>query len=246
MSTKGLKRSLLTALTLLTSMAIHRNSSAMCTYVGLRANGTSPVTLGYHWQGVQPLTSIVFLNGGSDLSTLEYSQVGPIDLQAIADRSGSNCKTDAHINIPGVGLSREFRFGTSCSTVADCPAWSTPQCKQGACISAPTAGQYTFGDVWANDLGDEILSAQNLGWQGALDFLVYLGVTSSSLKSVPSYPQVGTLDFVVSGPLNGVDGGGHGGSCTFDPVNGTCLVIASIPVYVEDVAVIASLPVIFR
>jgi len=244
MRTLGFSRVLFASLFL--ALAMPRTASAACTPGGLRATG---VTVGYRWQGVNPVTEIVFLSGDSDLSTLGYSQKAPIDLLWIADQSGSNCKTDAHIHLSGVGLSRESGATATCSSDAQCGAGTTRQCQHGGrCNYAPAAGQFTFGDVWANALpGSEILAASPLGSHGDLDYFVYLGVTTSSLATVPSYPQVGTLDFVESGPLNGIDGGGGGANCVFnpDPRIGTCLVLTSVSVYVENVGVMASLPVLF-
>ena len=88
---------------------------------------------------------------------------------------------------------------------------------------------YQFGpDGWSGNA--ELLSARAGVWQGTLDRRAWLGASTSSLTGLIPFPWVGTLEFRV-----------------FDnDISTDWYVAASVPVYVEDMVVIATLPVLFR
>jgi hypothetical protein len=224
------------------AVALPRSAVAGCDHGFLAMSG--PATMGLRWQGAAPITDIVILNKSYELTQNHYFQTRAIDLHLGAALAGSNCKTMGQINIPGVGSSQDTHYGLSCSTDADCPAGTTRQCQNQHCALPPTPGVFNSGNQCIDS--PEILSGVPQGFVGELDYNVYLGVTDSSLSSVPSYPQVGTLDFIQAGSNNGIDGGGQCTSCVYVDPGTSCAYITRIPVYLEDAAVIASLPTLFN
>ncbi len=215
---------LFTAVAALTLSVMPRSANATCSGAGLTVTA---ITQGYRWQGALPLGDIVILNQSNGYQT------GAIGLGFVANVSGGTCKVMAQINITGVGLAQDTSYGLTCSQDSNCPIGSTQQCQNQHCLSAPTANAFSYGNVCANS--PEILAAEVFGWQGELDYDLYLKVTPSSLLSVPSYPQTGTLDIIASGAGNGIDGGGSCSTCDYSY---SCGYLARIPVYLEDVATI--------
>lgn len=122
---------------------------------------------------------------------------------------------------------------------------NTPSnCMVNAHINIPGVGasaggsSYGFGEWYVVEIG-----AATLYGDPPIPLLdsVSLEVTTSSLATVPSFPQVGTLEFWYStNEFCNVK------SWSGFMASGCAVFLARVPVYVEDVAVISMIPVLFR
>jgi len=135
----------------------------------------------------------------------EAAVVNGIDFPYKSVPGGGNCMVNAYINIPGVGAGiYDYNLNPP----------SFPQ-------------DFEFGNVVFYEVG----ASADIGGRGNLLSKVSLGVTLSSLGTVPSFPQVGALEFRVEPD-----------EFFFAPT----VFLAKVDVYVEDVAVISMIPVLFK